>query len=274
MAIKENGVILIPIDFSKQSLLAVKNSYNIGKYTRSKLLLMHVVQKASDENKEELEKLRQQTMEESGLDCDCITVKGDIFEETDKMAEKIGASLIVAGLEPHVKFRSFMGNSPASKFIKNSPCPVLTVRSSQYSPDCKNIVMPFDLSPESREKVATVVQVAKYYGADIRIVSIFDPNDAKYENELLPYLHQVKKFIKDRNVNCTNKSIPSKNVVENIVEYANKNGCDLIVQMNKKNMALGEMFSGTASQRLVDVSNIPVLTINPMKRESISSGIH
>ena len=167
-----------------------------------------------------------------------------------------------------------MGSSTASKFIKNSPCPVLTTRATNYTPECRNIVMPFDLSPESREKVGTVIQVAKYFGADIRIVSIFDPSDAKYENQMLPYLHQVKKYIKDRNVNCINKSIPEKNVAEGIVEYANKNDCDLIVQMNKKDLSLGEMFSGTMSQRMVDISNIPVLTINPMKRESISSGVH
>jgi nucleotide-binding universal stress UspA family protein len=274
MAIKENGTILVPIDFSKQSLLAVKNSYNMARYTKSKVLLMHAFHKAEEENKAELEKLAQDAAAESGLVFETISVKGDIFEETDRMAEKLHASLIVAGLEPHVKFRSFMGNSTASKFIRNSPCPVLTVRSTSYSADCKNIIMPFDLSAESREKVATVVQVAQYYSADIRIVSVFDPHDAKYENELLPYLHQVKKYIKDRNVNCTNKSIPSKNFVETIVDYANKSDGDLIVQMNKRNVALGEMFSGTPSQRLVDISNIPVLTINPMKRESISSGIH
>ena len=44
--------------------------------------------------------------------------------------------------------------------------------------------------------------------------------------------------------------------------------------MNKRDLNLGEMFSGTMSQKMVDISNIPVLTINPMIRESISSGIH
>ena len=126
----------------------------------------------------------------------------------------------------------------------------------------------------SREKVGTVIQMAKYFGADVRIVSVFDPNDSKYENQMLPYLHQVKKYMKDRHVNCTNKSIPSKDVAESIVEYGNKNDCDLIVQMNKRDLSLGEMFSGTMSQKMVDISNIPVLTINPMIRESISSGIH
>ena len=274
MMIKENGTILIPIDFSKQSLIGIKNAYNLAKYSNSKLLIMHAYQNPEDENKAELEQLAKQTAIESGLVCDFALVKGDIFSETDKLAEKISANLIVAGLPPLVKFRSFMGSSSASKFIKNSPCPVLTTRSLSHESGCKNILMPFDLSPESREKVGTVIQMAKYFEANVRIVSVFDPNDSKYENHMLPYLQQVKKYMKDRRVNCTNKSIPSKDVAESIVEYGNKNECDLIIQMNKRDLSLGEMFSGTMSQKMVDISNIPVLTINPMIRESISSGIH
>lgn len=272
--IKSNGTILIPIDYSKQSLTAIKHSYNLARFTKSKLLLMHVFQKKEEENLVELEKLAKQTAEESGLECNFTSVKGDIYLETDKKAEEIKANLIVVGLDTHIRFRSFMATSTASKFIKNAPCPVLTVRSTTHESHCRNIVMPFDLSAESREKVGTIIQIAQYFGAVVRIVSVFDPGDSKYEDKMLPYLQQIKKYIKDRNVQCTNKSIPSKNVAESIVEYANKNECDLIVQMNKTDLSLGEMFSGTMSQKIVDISNIPVLTINPMVRESISSGIH
>ena len=46
----------------------------------------------------------------------------------------------------------------------------------------KNIIMPFDLTPESREKVSFAVQLAHLYKADIKIVSVFPTNDEEYEN--------------------------------------------------------------------------------------------
>ena len=272
--IKENGTIIIPIDFSKQSLVGIKNSYNLGRYSKSKLLLLHVFSKPEEENKAELEALVKATAIESGLECDFKSLKGDIFSETDKLAESLNASLIVAGLPPLVKFRSFLNTGSASNFIKNAPCPVLTTRSTIYESGCKNILMPFDLTAESREKTGTAIQMAKYFGAEIKIVSVFAPNDSSYENKILPYIQQVKKYIKERGVSCTNKTIASKNVAESIVEYGNKNNCDLIIQMNKPDISIGEVFSGTTSQKIVDISNIPVLSINPMIRESISSGIH
>lgn len=274
MLIKENQSILIPVDFSKQSLVAVKQSYNLAKFTNSRIVLMHVSSKSDTEHKDELEALAEQTRRESGMKVETINLKGDVYELTDKKAEELKASLIIIGLDTQVRFRSFMGSNTASKFIKNAPCPVITIRSLENKPTCKNIVLPFDNTPESREKVPIAVQLAKYYDADIRIVCIFSPSDHKYEDEILPYLQQIKKFIKDKGVNCTNKSIPSNNMVEAIVEYANKNDCDLIVQMNKKDLSIGELFVGNGSQKLVDLSNIPVLSINPMKRESLSSGIH
>lgn len=270
MLIKENQSILIPIDFSKQSLIAVKQSYNLANFTRSNLILMHVSATSENDRKEDLEQLAEATRRESGLSVQSLCLKGDVYELTDKKASELKCSLIIIGLDTHVKFRSILGGNNITKFIKNAPCPVITIRSTENRDGCKNIVMPFDLSPESREKVSFAVQLAKYYGADIRIVSVFHPNDDKYENKLLPYLQQVKKFIKQEGVNCTNKSIPSTKVAEAIVEYADKNDCDLIVQMNQKDLTIGEMFSGTAGEKIVEISKIPVMTINPMKRESMS----
>lgn len=274
MLIKENSSILIPIDFSKQSLIAIEQSYNLAKHLNAKLILMHADPNSNHDHQIEMDLLTSKTKLESGLEVESINLKGDVYELTDLKAAELGSALIVVGLDTQVRFRSFFGGSNVSKFLKNAPCPVITIRSTDNRNSCRNILMPIDLSAESREKVGIVVQLAHFYKADVRIVSVFSPNDEKYENNLLPYLNQVKKYIKDRGVNCTNKSIPSNNVAEAIVTYANNNDCDLIVQMNKRDLSLGEMFGGAVSEKIVETSNVPVLSINPMKRESISSGIH
>lgn len=274
MLIKENQSVLIPIDFSKLSLVAIQQTYNLAKHTHSKLILMYSSPSNESDKKEELDELVKKTAEESGLPVEALIVKGDIYEQTDIKAKELKCGLIVVGLDTQIRFRSFFGSSNLSKFLKNAPCPVITIRNADNRNDCKNIVMPFDLSPESREKVPIVVQLAHYYKADIRIVSVFSPNDEKYENQILPYLNQVKKYIKEKGINCTNKSIPSNNPAEAVVEYANKIDGDIIIQMNKRDLSFGEMFGGATSHKIVEISNVPVLSLNPMIRESISSGIH
>jgi nucleotide-binding universal stress UspA family protein len=272
MIIKENQSILIPIDFSKQSYIAVKQSYSIAKHTKSKLLLLHVSPASENDRKDDLESLAQSTREESGLKVEVLGKKGEYYETINKTAEEFSCSLIVLSLDENAKFKTglFGGGTTVTKFLTSAPCPVITVRSTDHKDGLKNIVMPFDLSPESREKVSFAVQLAHYYKADIRIVSVFKPNDDEYENKLLPYLQQVKKFIKQEGVHCTNRSLPSTKPAEAIIEYALKNDCDLIIQINQQDLSIAERFSGTIGHKVVELSPIPVLNVNPMKRESMS----
>jgi nucleotide-binding universal stress UspA family protein len=269
MQIKERGIILIPIDFSKQSLLAIKQSYNLAKYTHSKLILLHVFEKNGDESYEALNKLTKQTEQESGVPTEFMNIRGDIYEETDRVAEEINATLIIAGLESHMRFRNIIGSS-ASKLVRKSPCPVITIRGTEHRDGCENILLPLDLSPETREKVDVAIQFAHYFGASIRVLGVFSADDADYENKLLAYSHQVKQFIKSKGISCTNRSIPVTDIAQAVVEYANKIEADLIMIMNKPDLSVGEFFKGTDAQRIVDISKIPVMTIQPMKRESLS----
>ena len=275
MQIKERGVILIPIDFTKQSLLAIKQSYNLAQYTHSKLVLLHTYDKPGEESEDALEKLCKLTEKESGVPTVALNEKGDVYTETYRVAEEIKATMIIAGLESHMKFKNILGPS-ASKLIRKAPCPIITIRGDEHRDGCENILLPIDLSSETREKVDVAVQFAQYFGASIRILGVFDINDSEYENKLLAYAHQVKQFIKSKGISCTNKFIPTKEIAETVVEYGNKIEADLIMIMNKPHLNVAEFFSGTDAQRIVDISNIPVMTIQPIKRESVthfSSGV-
>lgn len=269
MQIKERGIILIPIDFTKQSLLAVKQSYNLARYTHSRLVLLHTFEKPGEESEEALKKLSQQTEQESGVPTEFKNCKGDVYSETYRLAAEMKATLIIAGLESHMKFRDIIGSS-ASKLVRKAPCPVITIRGEEHRDGCENILLPIDLSSESREKVDTAIQFARYFGASIRILGVFDIHDSEYENKLLAYAHQAKQFIKAKGISCTNKFIPTKDIAQTVVDYGNKIEADLIIIMNKPSLSVTEFFGGTDAQRIVDISNIPVMTIQPEKRESVT----
>jgi nucleotide-binding universal stress UspA family protein len=272
MIIKENLSILIPIDFSKQSYIAVKQTYSIARHTKSKLVLLHVSTTDENEKAAELKALAQSTAEESGLVVDTMGRKGELLDVTLKVSEELGCSLIVMPLDENAKFKAglFGGGNTVTKFLAAATCPVLTQRSTDVKEGIKNILVPFDLTPESREKVSYAVQLALYYKADIRIVSVFKPNDDEYENKLLPYLQQVKKFIKLEGVSCTNRSLPSTKPAEAIIEYALKNDCDLVIQIDQQDLSLSDRFAGTIANKVVELSPVPVLNVKPMKRESMS----
>lgn len=268
MIIKEHQTILVSIDFSEQSLNALKQSYSIAKHTNSKILLIYVSSNPEKKHEDDLLNLAESTQKESNINVDIVIEKGDLYEVIIKKVESLNISLLIMGINDHVKFKSRFGGPTIHKFINLLTCPIITIRENMIIDGIKNILIPFDLSPESREKVPFAVQIARYFEANIRIICIFPPNDDSYENKILPYLQQVKKFIKQEGVSCTNKSIPSTMACEEILEYAYANECGIILQMNQKELSISEKFSGTVGQKILEMSKIPIMTIHPMKRES------
>lgn len=270
MKLQERGILLIPIDFTEQSLLAIKQAYNLAKYTHSKIVLLHTYEKNGMERESDLKALTLKTETESGVPTEFMNVKGNVYSIVPKISEEIKATLVMVGLESHMKAKNIVGAS-ASKMIRECTCPVISIRGKDHKDGCENILLPLDLSRESREKVDVAIQFAKYFGASIRILAVFSLSDAAYENQLLAYSHQVKQYIKSKGISCSNKSMASDHLAETIVEYANKIESDLIIIMNKPNLSIKEFFSGTEAQKVVDVSNLPVMTINPSKKESLMS---
>lgn len=264
----KKDIILIPLDFTEQSLYAITQSYNLARYTNSKLLLLHVYEKQGDERYDEITKLAKKTSDESGVACDFMNIKGSVYKETVRVAGEVKAKLVVVGIESHMKASDIFTES-ASQMVRECPCPVITIRGREQRDGCENILMPIDLSRESREKVDMAIEFAKYFGAAIRVLGIYSLKDEKYENQLHAYVHQVKQYIKSKGVTCSNKTMPSENIAETVVEYANKIESDLIMIMNKPGLSVKERFVGTLAQKVIDISNIPVMTVNPRDRESL-----
>src|SRR5690606_221992 len=105
--IKESKSILISVDFSKQSLFAVRKSYNLAKKTKSKLILMHISANSETENSAQLEDLAAKTREESDLSVETLIVKAaEPYEIIPKKAEELKCSMLFIGLDENAKFKS------------------------------------------------------------------------------------------------------------------------------------------------------------------------
>ncbi|MFZ9452478.1 MAG: hypothetical protein ACO27N_10205, partial [Bacteroidia bacterium] len=57
-----------------------------------------------------------------------------------------------------------------------------------------------------------------------------------------------------------------------IVEYTHQNQGDIIMVMNQKDLSFSEKMNGGMIHRIVQLSNVPVILLNPMKRNTNSGG--
>lgn len=253
--------ILIPIDFSEQSHIALGQSYNLAKFTGSTITLLHVSDSSEQDAQSKLDKLAKEVSTKSGLPANTMIVKGKVHEQILKAAEKINAIVIIMG------FNSLKG---IMKILERSACPVITIKGKDHHNGCRHIVLPLDLTEATREKVSKAIEFAKFFNSTIHIVSVRLHKEKRHEKKMTAYAHQVQKFIKEKGVPCTSKTLEGEDIAKLVIDYAHDIKADLLMIMSQREFNLKNLFVGTTAQKIVNLSEVPVLSIRPMRRKSVA----
>lgn len=265
-------IILVPIDFNEQSLIALGQSYNIAKFTGAKIYLIHVIDDPKEKNTatEKLTALAKTTQEKAGVEVKSIIAKGNPFTKIIKAVERLNPILVFIGLNSISPPKAILGQN-AFRMVRECTAPVITVKGKTHREGCKTILLPLDLTKETREKVGKAIEFAKYYRAKIQVLAVLDKTPEVYENKLLKYSNQVKNFIRENGIPAGNKTVRGKNIAQMVVDYAKEIDADLIMIMSKAELNFKEFFIGTTAQRIINMSEVPVLSIRPMVRKDTTS---
>ncbi len=266
-----NNNILVPLDFSEQSLIALGQSYNLARFTKSKLVLLHVLTEKSEKDIEStLQKRAEKVSAEAGVPVEVILEKGKVYDKIMEVADRLNPLFIILGVTSHLGMDKLVGHN-SFQLVREAKYPIISIRGKQHKSGCENIILPLDLTKETREKVGKAIELAKYFGSTIKVLSVFSHKERNLENKLIAYSHQVQKFIKEKGIACTIKTIEGDDISKVVIDYAIKADADLIMIMTKQELNVKEFFMGTNAQRLINLSPIPVLSIRPMERKDTTS---
>ncbi|MES2591800.1 MAG: universal stress protein [Bacteroidota bacterium] len=285
--IHHTNKILVPIDFSEQSVIALDQSYNLAKEYNAEITLLYVIEDSgmlaklfSVEQHEDfrkdiqyqLDKLADDVNKKSKITVNTLIAKGVIYEKIAEIAELISATMIIMGTNGGEGLKKRFIGSNALRVARESKIPVITIKGKHHRNGCKNIVLPLDLSKETREKVTKAIELSKiFHGAAIRVVSVLFTTDEFLVNRLTRQLGQVKTFLEKEGVECTAeiiKGIKGKDTLaQNIIEYAKQVEGDLLMIMTQQEIDFTEFFIGSAAQEIINHSPIPVYSIRPIERK-------
>jgi len=156
-----------------------------------------------------------------------------------------------------------------SRVIRQSRIPVISINGKHHYNGCRSILLPLDLTKETRQKVTYAIEMAKLFSATIKVLSVlWDKNDKDIINQLQNQLLQVKNFIEEVNIHCQTEIVEieegSAGLGSTILDYARKQGdIDLVIIMTQQENRLVEFFIGSAAQQIIRQSEIPVMSIIP-----------
>ncbi len=290
MSLAKNNI-LVPVDFSEQSLIALSQSYNLAREYKAELVLLYVIEEGGiitkffskeqhDDLKTKMEadlkKLADETEKKSGVKVTSLVAKGSVYEKIVEVADLLNATLIIMGTDGGDKGikKRFIGSN-ALRVVRMAKRAVITIGGKTHKVGCKNIVLPLDLTKETKQKVNKAIEVAKLgNGATVRVVSIMMSNDEFVVNRLTRQLGQVKAFIEKAGIECTAEIIKAtkgeNSLAEHILDYSHKVEGDLIMIMTQQETDITEYFIGSSAQEIINTSDIPVLSIVPHVKELLT----
>ncbi|MFT6849309.1 MAG: nucleotide-binding universal stress UspA family protein [Sphingobacteriales bacterium] len=283
--------ILVPIDFSESSLVALKEAVTFANIFNASITLLYVHEahdlshtiksllfsKGSDQ---ENRKLVAESMEEkfqelislhqgdSALKFDTEMASGKIYQEITRIAEEGEYGLIVMGTHGIKGIENFVVGSNTFRVVCSATCPTLTVHSETDKNEFKNIILPLDLSSSTREKVDDALYFAHHFGSTIHIAGVTTLKGEEKEHfKLNKIIEQVQKYIEDEGIKTTAYFEAGDNITTLTLEYAKKIKADLIIIMTEQEEHISGFFLGPYAQQMINSSKIPVICIRPQEKE-------
>jgi len=256
---------IVPHDFTSVADIALEHAIATAKPLGAEIFLLHVVSKqkeiAAAESKLE------------GIIADLNTdVKvipsvrlGNIFEDIGDFASEHHAELIFMGTHGAHGWQHLTGMN-ALKVITHSSVPFVIVQEkTPKETGYDDIVVPLDLNKETKQKLAIVSNIAKYFNSRVHVVTP-DEKDEFLKKQVKANIVFAKKYFQERDIAVTATVLEGSSFNKSVVAHAKEMKADLIAIMNgNKNSIFGALAGGNEEIVITNNAQIPTLIMNPIE---------
>jgi len=277
--------ILVPVDFSDTSEIALNEAIKLTGLFKAELFLIHVVEYLNEFNgyfysvvpeiqtdlpqllafektvELKIEEKKKEIYKKYGIQAEVYVANGQVHSEIIQFSEKKKIDLIVMGTHGVSGYKELFLGSNAQRIVTLSDIPVLTIQKKISEAGFKNILIPIDNTLHSREKVNIALLIGNLSGAMMHIIGLPDSEEGVDINKIDIKLESVEKIMSSDKLPYKTTIVHGKNLAKDALEYADENNCDLIVINTGHESKLTGIFLGAFAQQIVNHSKIPVLSI-------------
>lgn len=271
--------LLVPVDYSDKSVYGLQMAAKLLNYFGGKVTVLNVVKGVDpiwsdfftdDERTDYLNKIQSHLkqfackyIDCSKIELNCMVLKGKLCDTILKTADEISASYIVMGTSTIDNIKKWIIGTNALRIVTEAKCPVITLKQSPDSLPIKRIVLPMDISKESREKVAHAVHVAKLFNAELHVISAYSTNDNSIFIRLQNQQKQVVQFIEKHDVPCIAHLLKVTDLVDGVLDYVEQNKIDLMIITTHQQLEIVNSFLGSFAKSMMRGAHIPILSLVP-----------
>jgi nucleotide-binding universal stress UspA family protein len=265
-----SNIFLVPTDFTSVAECAINHAACIAKIVNGEIVLLHVIAREKERAaaQEKLDKLVAGITAKHNVPVKSIVKEGNIFDDIGGVAETLGAKLIIMGTHG-VKGMQHITGSYAVKVITNSSVPFIVVQERNEREGYKKIVLPMDLTKESKQKLDLTIRMANYFKSKVYIFTQME-DDQFLKNAVDRNAGYARNEMKKNGIEYElTTAKEKKDFVKQLNKYSASVDADLIAIVNSHERGVHELLHGTAEREILsNESQIPVMCVNPQNVSS------
>ncbi|MCB0383684.1 MAG: universal stress protein [Psychroserpens sp.] len=278
--------ILLPTDFSENSMNAIAYALEFFKYQKVQFYFMHAyrnefydhddlhsravydevlnkVKKDSQHKLEELLSKVNQIAPNPRYEYHLISANNTLVEEANALADKYNIDLIVMGTKGKSNERHIVFGSHTFQVLKYVQCPVLAIPSDYKETQPKRILFPTNyLVPYKRRELKLLSVLAKSYRSKIDVLYISKSDKLSIRQED----HQtfIKESLSDNDVNFNHMN--STQLEMTIKTYIDEHDIDLLTMINTQHSFLEDFLFPSTIDKVSLGLKIPLLAMQNVSR--------
>ena len=248
------GNILVVTDFSEQADICVEQAINLANILKLDINLLYIVPKLpfysnlfgekingylDNEAKQKLIEISKNIFEKYQIKLNTYIETGDPGKKTIEVSNKLGSRYIIIPAKSYIDPNSKEVSPCTKKAFRKSKCPVMTINGSEHFCRIHSILLPLDLTKETKSKINEAVKLAETYNSTLKVISFLYKNSEQVIIKLETQLIQVKRYLDNKKVKCEIDLLDYTNVekvdpVYHISKYAAENQTDLIMVVTQQ----------------------------------------
>ncbi|NJN41528.1 MAG: universal stress protein [Flammeovirgaceae bacterium] len=269
--------ILIPVDFSPYSEVAMRAGIMLSKETGARLLLVHVLRISPDWMKLSVDKQQKFPEIEASLveaqikmerfanhrqfrniQVETFVEGGVVYDEIVRLADLYKVELIIMGAYGNDDSKKTFIGSTAQRLLRRANCPVLSVKKDFKKTKIKRILVVSDLTESSRPALDFVKKLSRDLKARIEVVYINTPATFNNSQNVTKGFDRLNHIFEDEDV--TYYLHNDYDLSEGISNFLEQNKPDLVVMAAHHRRGKAYYVVGI-TEAVIYRSDIPVLSV-------------
>jgi len=272
--------ILVPVDFSTQSDLALEYARNIASSLDAMISCIYVIEEQGmvseksigNEIKHKLRRDAENKLSErvnlilnneKKVSFELIVTSGTAHQKVLEKSIDLNVLMIIIGRSNSSLKRTRKIGSNARKIVSRSLVPVIVVNKRTLGKH-KHLIFPVDLETPYSEKLSRTTEIALVLGAFVSVIAVIEKERASFRPVYLKKLREIDQSLNEQNVHCDTHLIENQTTISSeILKFSDRIEAGIILLMTRQENKSDRPYMGLMEDEVLARTDEPVLFLNP-----------